>query len=338
MTECTTLQTLCAQYLSAREYELDDATKATARLACRSFDESPAHVALVQLDKSAGNRWKNWLVATGRSQTTANIYLRASHPIIAFGVERGLWPRHPWQEVRQFEVPEKPVIIYEDAEFERMLFFLPQPTAADPQRDLRWLAILWGARTTGFRRGELLNLTWENIRGGLVWCEPKKQTDSTWPWRIKTKRIRKVPLAPQFAAALEPLRDRHYPLVVPALARRLIEGELAGRWRKCPEFCFGRTFVGIQLRALGRQVNDFHGFRRTFTTDMAEVLPDRAVMELTGHTRRETLNRYTAVRPSHWQVAYQVVSSIGKRASAVCSHVAPFGGSTPDVRGPEVGI
>jgi integrase len=328
-----TLQELCAQYLCAREYELDDSTKATARLACRWFDAGPAACPLLRIDRAAGDRFKNWLVATGRAPTTANMYLRAIKPILRYGVELGLWPDHPWRQVRQLGVMEKPVTIYEDAQFERMLFFLPKPTADDPQRDLRWLAILWGGRTTGFRRGALLNLTWENIRGGLVWCEPKKQTDRTWPWVPKTRRIYKVPLAPQFARALEPLRDRRYPLVHPAIARRLIAGDLAGRWRKCPEFSFGRTFVGIQRRAFGRQVNDFHGLRRTFTTDLAERLPDRAVMELTNHTRRETLNRYTAVRPSHWSLAYEIIASIGKRASATALDGLPVG-----PRGPEMAL
>lgn len=338
MTEITLLEKLCAQYLTVREYELDDATKATARLACRTYDTMPEAAPLPRLDKMTGNRFKNYMVATGRSHTTANIYLRAIHPVLGFGVELGLWAAHPWDQVKQFDVPEKPVTVYDDAQFERMLHFLPKPTKDDPQRDLRWLAMLWGARTTGFRRGELLNLTWDNIRGGLVWVEPKKQTDTTWPWNIKTRRIRKVPLAPQFREALEVLRDHHYPMVLPATATRLVKGELAGRWRKCPELNFGRTFGLLQKHAFGCHVGDFHQFRRTFTTDMAENLPDRAVMELTGHTRRETLNRYTAVRPSHWNLAYQVVASIGKRASEVCSHASPFGGLSQDARGPGIAL
>ncbi len=336
MTEYSSLEKLCAQYLSVREYELDEATKAGALLACRSYDGMPEAAPLLRLDKVAGNRFKNWLVASGRSMTTANIYLRTIHPVLSFGVEVGLWAAHPWDGVKQFDVPEKPVTIYEDEQFERMLYFLPKPTADDPDRDLRWLAILWGARTTGFRRGALLNLTWDNIRGGLVWCEPKKATDNTWPWVSKTKRIYKVPLAPQFREALEPFRDRHYPIVSPAMARRLVSGELAGRWRKCPEFCFTRTFTAIQVRAFGRKVNDFHGFRRTFTTDMAENLPDRAVMELTNHTRRETLNRYTAVRPSHWQAAYNIIANIGRNRASVGLQSVAFGEQLEAVRGPEV--
>jgi len=337
MTEYSSLEKLCAQYLSVREYELDEATKAGALLACRSYDRMPDCAPLLTMDKAIGNRFKNWLVASGRSMTTANIYLRVIHPVLAFGVEQGLWPTHPWQEVRQFRVPEKPVTIYEDEQFERMLFFLPRPTAADPQRDLRWLAILWGARTTGFRRGELLNLTGDNIRGGLCWVEPKKATNKTWPWQIKTKRIRKVPLAPQFREALEPFRNRHYPMVLPSMVARLVSGELAGRWRKCPEFCFTRTFAAIQVRAFGHKVNDFHGFRRTFTTDMAEELPDRAVMELTGHTRRETLNRYTCCRPTHWQRAYEIVARIGKNRASVGVYSSALNGELCTVRGPEIG-
>lgn len=336
MADYSSLEKLCAQYLTVREYELDEATKAGTRLACRSYDGMPEATPLLRLDKVAGNRFKNWLVASGRSMTTANIYLRAIHPVLQYGVEVGLWATHPWSEVKQFVVAEKPVTIYDDEQFERMLYFLPRPTQDDPVRDLRWLAILWGGRTTGFRRGALLNLTWDNIRGGLVWCEPKKQTDNTWPWVPKTKRIYKVPLAPQFREALDPFRDRHYPIVLPSMARRLVTGELAGRWRKCPEFCFTRTFTAIQVRAFGRKLNDFHGLRRTFTTDLAENLPIQAVMELTNHTRHEAVRRYMAVRPSHWQTAYRVVASIGKRASGVYSP-AVLQEQLEVVRGPENG-
>jgi hypothetical protein len=70
---------------------------------------------------------------------------------------------------------------------------------------------------------------------------------------------------------------------------------------------------------------------------MAEVLPDRAVMELTGHTRRETLNRYTACRPSHWAKALEIISTVGKRASVGLRSVA-FQEATVDARGPEYAI
>lgn len=329
----TQLGDVCAEYLRTREFELADATKETCRRACRHLLRWMAECDHPQLDRPAGSKYRNWLVATGRSHGTANMYLRSLQAMLTWAVAEGFVAASPLAGVKQFVVTPKPVTIYEDWQFLRMLHFLPRPTADDPQRDVRWLGLLWGGRTTGLRRGALLNLTWDNIRGGLVYVEPKKATDRTWPWQPKTKKTRKVPLLPQFARVLEDLADRHYPLAPPAIVERLLAGELAGRWRKCPELNFRRTFVGIQRRAFGRQIGDFHQLRRTYTTDLTDVLPDSAVMELCGWTRRQTVSRYAGVRQSHYAVAYDRLAEVGKRGLGGLQP-ADFGGRQAGFKAP----
>jgi integrase len=333
--------TLCAEYLRQRSYELQVSTQELTLRACRWLDgwwtgcrsfEIGSAGDLSDLTGADALSWRAWLVETGRLRTTANIYVRAVRPVFRWAVRSGRLPADPFESVREFRVTPGPVTVYEDWQFERMLYNLPHPTCRDPKRDLRWLGILWGARTTGLRRGELLNLTADNVRGGMVFVEPKKATATTWAWEPKDRRVRKLPLAPQFADVLAALGDRHYSLLCPAdceaILREQKAGRLSDRRRKCPEPNFRRTLVGIQRRAFGRQIGDFHQFRRTFTTHMADVLPDKALMELTGHSQRRTLDRYTAVRQSHFQAAFEAVSGILRKGAA--------GLQIGDFRGPPV--
>ncbi len=286
---------------------------------------------LSAIDRVAVDRWKNWVVAGGgrprgangeprpRKRNTANMYLRSLRAMLNYATaeEVGWVRRNPFRGVKPFAVTPRPVTTYEDWQFLAMLQHLPKPTAADPLRDIRWLAILWGGRTTGFRKGAILNLTWSNIRNGMVWAEPKEATSDTWPWEPKTRRNYRVPLAPQFAEALEPFKDRLYPLVAPRMYAWMLAhqqaGQLPWRYRKCPEWSFGRTFQRIQKRTFGQQIGDFHQLRRTYIDSLAPYLPDKALMELSNHTRRATLDPYTAVRGSHFQIAYEQMKAIGKR-------------------------
>ncbi|HUU94048.1 MAG TPA: phage integrase SAM-like domain-containing protein [Phycisphaerae bacterium] len=343
-----TLRELCAEYCRVQQYELTHSTRQTARRACVLFDKWAGSPEVAGLSRQAGDGYKNWLVSTGRGKNTANMYLRAIQALCNWAVETDRLAVNPLAGCRQFRVTRKAVTIYEDWQFERMLHCLPRPTKADPDRDLRWLGLLWGARTTGFRRGCLLNLTGPNVRGGMVWVEPKGKTAETWPWEPKDREIRKVPLAPQFAEVLAYFRGRTYPLVAPSMAERLLRWQRDGRplddwapWRKLPELNFRRVFVGIQRRAFGRQIGDWHQFRRTYTTALAEVLPDKAIMELTGHSRRETLDPYTAVRSSHWRAAYECVAGVLKKGPGRIqllrpSHVtAPWRGPGLEGQGPD---
>lgn len=306
------LQDLCAEYISARQFELAEATRATLERSVRWLCHWMRAVDVSRLDRAAGQKWRNWLVATGRRPSTANMYVRAIKAMLTYARRKKWIAHHPFDGVAEIRVTPRSVTVYEDWQFLRMLHFLPPATTQDPQRDVRWLGLLWGARTTGFRRGELLNLTWDNVRGGMVYVEPKEATDRTWPWTPKTRRTRRVPLLPQFAAVLESRRERYYPLVSSAIAEKLLDGSLSGDWRRCPEYNFRRTFVGIHRRAFGRQIGDFHQLRRTWTTDLADVLPDSALMQLGGWQRRETVGRYAGVRGSHYELAYDHLTQIGR--------------------------
>jgi len=299
-----TLRALCAECLVERRYDLEESTRKTTERACRWFDMARARKTIDRLVAADGDRFKNWLVETGRSKTTANIYLRSIQPVLEWAVERKLLEANPLRSVKAFRVTRKPVRIYEDWQFERLLRYAP---------DDRWRAILWVGRTTGLRRGALLNLTWDNIRDGNVYVEPKRRTAQTWPWEPKDKECRHVPLVPRAADALAKCTGCHYPLLLPRRVARLLALQEAGllpdELRKRPENNFNRVFNRIQFLAFGRRIGDFHQLRKTYTTQVAEVLPEHFVMKLTGHSSSKTLTHYTCARESYYMLAREVVSN-----------------------------
>jgi integrase len=298
-----TLTALCAEYLVERRYDLEESTRKTTERACRWFDLARGRKTIDQLTATDGERYKAWLVDTGRSKTSANIYLRAIQPVMEWAARRSLVDANVLREVKPFRVTRKPVRIYEDWQFERLLRYCP---------DDRWCAILWLARTTGLRRSALLNLTRDNVRDGFVWVEPKRKTQWTWPWEPKDKEIRRVPLVDKARLALANVEHGHYVLLPPGVEKRLLglqeAGMLREELRKRPMHNFNRTFNRIQFRAFGRRIGDFHMLRKTFTTHMCEVLPEHFVMRLTGHSCSRTLTHYTSARESYYELARKSLS------------------------------
>lgn len=307
------LLTLCQLYLE-ENFWLADSTQETTRRAFRYFADIVGNRQISRLCREDGERYKAWLIKTGRSQTTANIYLRSLSPVFNWAVDiKKLINENPVARIRQFRTPRKPIKVYEDWEVDRMIRYAP---------DLRWRTILVMARTTGMRRGEILNLTLNNIRSGFVHVEPKNNTNDTWPWMPKDKECRRIPLVPIVAEMIRELGSQLYPMLSKRNYENLLRlhrvGLLKGRQRKCPDGNFNRTFRTIQRQAFGRTIGDFHSLRKTFTTRMCEELPDHFVMRLTGHNSLKTMTYYLGVRQSYYQKALEVASNAIKTGLQAC--------------------
>lgn len=307
------LTTLCQLYLE-ENFWLADSTQDTTKRAFRLLSLCVGNCLIGQLTREKGEKYKGWLIKTGRSMTTANIYLRSLSPVLNWAVEiKKLIPENPIARIKQFRVPRKPIVLYEDWQTERMIRYAP---------DLRWKAIIVMARTTGMRRGEILNLTLNNIRNGFIHVEPKSNTKETWPWMPKDKECRQVPLVPVLAEMIKLLGPQLYPMLSKKNYENLLRlhnsGCLLGRKRKCPDGNFNRTFRMIQFKAFGRVIGDFHAFRKTFTTRMCEELPDHFVMKLTGHNSLKTMTYYLGVRQSYYARALEVAGSAIKVGLQAC--------------------
>jgi len=295
--------TLCQRYFD-ENFWYAKKTKENATRAFRYLAEVVGNINVDRLDACGCEKFRNYLLRTGRSKNTANIYLRAIRPVLQWAVQQKLIRVNPAADIKPFRVTQKPIRVYEDWEFERMYRFAPNE---------RWRAILLAARTTGLRRGELLNLTLDNIRGDFIYVEPKRETKRTWPWEPKDREIRKVPIIDELRTLVQRLSDCYYPLLTLHIYRnmlRLKDARMLDEDRcKCPDPNFRRTFVAIQRRAFGRQIGDFHSLRKTYITEMANNLPEYFVLRLSGHSSSRTMRTYyTACRESMYSDARKIAS------------------------------
>jgi len=309
-----TITTLCHQYLGQNLW-LADGTQQAAERSCKYLAEAIGNKRIDRVNPMDSETYKGWLLKTGRSKATANLYLRSVHRVFQWSVETlGLLPENPIA-VRQFRVTATPVRVYTDDEFSRMMRCVP---------DSRWAAMLLIGRTTGLRRAEVLNLRFENVRDGCVWVEPKRRTIDGWEWEPKDHEIRRVPLVEAVADAMAVRRGelpatQPYPNLTPRQYARMLELQSAGvltrRRRNLPDNNFRRTFLSIQRAAFGRQIGDFHQLRKTYATDMIDVLPVHSVAKLTGHASIRTLvTHYLHSRESSLEIAREKASDGIKNA------------------------
>ena len=298
------LRTLCESYLK-EHFWLGWSTRQTTERAFRYFALCSGNLTCDRLRFEHISEFKGWLVRTGRSRTTANIYLRSLKPVFGWAVNRRIIKDNPATEIREFKVTQRPIRIYEDWEFQRMLRYAPSAV---------WRLILIIGRTTGLRRGAILNLTRNNIRQGFIFVEPKKDTNHTWAWEPKDREIRKVPLIEGLGTLIEKDRASNY-ITIPHRRYRYLmglksAGMLNERMRICPLDNFRRTFVAIQRKAFGRQVGTFHDLRKTYATEMASSLPDYFTARLLGHSNVSTLvTYYTATKDSQYLQARQIAEN-----------------------------
>jgi len=291
------LQTLCAEY-AHENFWLAKKTLDTARNATNHFTRVNGNLLLSQLKFQHFEKYKGSLLKWGLSKNTINMYLRALHKILSWAIKSEWIAENPSNGVKQFRVTRKPIRYYEDYEIERMLRYAPTP---------RWQGIILVARATGLRRGEILNLTKYNVRKRYVYVEPKHNTITTWEWEAKDKELRKVPITPELESFILDL-PCYYPFLTvrryqDLMTRKTATEVLPEQVRKTPDNNFRRTFLQIQMKAFGRQIGDFHSFRKTFTTAMCEELPDHFVMRLTGHNSLKTLTHYQGSRESYYKIA-----------------------------------
>jgi len=305
-----TSHTLCQLFIKENRWNYEQSSIDTFVLAFRHLITAIGNKRIDKIVPLDFERFKGFLMETGRSRNSANMWLRSISRVFAWSVEeKNIIAENPLRRIRQFRITRNPVAFYEDWQVERMLRYAS---------DLRWKGIILCAWTTGLRRGAILNLTTNNIRGGYVHVEAKKKSERTWPWEPQTREIRQVPLIEQLGGIIK-LLGGHYPFLSPRRYAYLLyqqrSGLLNARQRKCPEENFRRTFVGIQRKAFGRQIGDFHRLRKTYTTNMIEQLPDHIVMSLTGHKCRKTLTYYTGVRKSFMDQARNIASGRLKKGS-----------------------
>ncbi|MBN1817190.1 MAG: site-specific integrase [Sedimentisphaerales bacterium] len=166
-----------------------------------------------------------------------------------------------------------------------------------------WALLIQMALCTGMRRGELLNLTWQDIdfNGKTVNVSPKKDTEHVWQWHIKDSQRRKLPLTDDLVKKLQAHRLKQ-PAVLPYVFipldryQFIQQRRLHHTWTiqdgANPMNNFYRQMRRIvQQAGIGEVV--FHDLRRTCLTNwLQHGLGEFEASFMAGHSSFETTRRF----------------------------------------------
>jgi integrase len=235
----------------------------------------------------------------GAEAATINRETSALSRMLQLAIRRGLLERMPLFPNRLEENPPR------EGFFEHDEYLKVRAHAPASYQD-----VLDFAYFSGWRRNEILQLTWNDVdlAGGVIRLTPR---------RSKTKTGRVLPLS-------EPLRD--------VLNRRL------RRRRLSDPRVFGRDGVPVRqwrtaLRDACRKAQVphrlLHDCRRTAARNLIRAgVPERVAMLLTGHKTRAVFDRYNIV-------SEQELLTAGERLAAYIAKSGSGHSAGRDTRGPE---
>ena len=287
------LHTLIMSYLS-QNHRIAESTKETAE---RAFSYLVMAVGDIEIDKfeyEHAERFQNWIVESGRNKVTANIYVKMVSPVFSWAVRKKLIPQNAFNGLKLFKLAKRRIRIYEPAEFEAMLSSCPNRL---------WQARLLLAKTAGLRRGEVLNLTLDDIdfNRNIIYIQTKRETRHTWHWEPKDRDLRELPLVPEVGKllidiSLDLSEGQPYLMFTSERYSGIVklkeQGLLSNRVRRCPDENFARPMRQI-LRRAGVKRGTFHDLRRTCITEWLESgLQPHEVRVLAGHSDLETTMTY----------------------------------------------
>ena len=162
-----------------------------------------------------------------------------------------------------------------------------------------WQDILDLAYYSGWRKNEILGLTWEEIdmAGGVIRLSPG---------RSKTLVGRILPISPPIANALNRRRARRDP-DSPLVFHR--DGIAVRRWR---------TAWRTACQAAGVPTRFLHDCRRTAARNLIRAnVPERVAMLLTGHKSRAIFDRYNIINEQELlDAGDQLVAYLAQQAQA----------------------
>ena len=174
-----------------------------------------------------------------------------------------------------------------------------------------WQDILDLAYYSGWRKQEILGLTWDEIdeAGGVIRLSPA---------RSKTLVGRILPISPPIADALNRRRARRDPGSLLVFHR---DGIPVRRWR---------TAWRTACQAAGVPTRFLHDCRRTAARNLIRAnVPERVAMLLTGHKSRAIFDRYNIINEQELlDAGDQLVEYLAQQAQAVPARRRPHPAGT----------
>ena len=226
--------------------------------------------------------------AAGAATGTINRETSALHRMGTLAVHWGWLDTGPGFPDRLRENPPRQGF-FEHPEYLAVRAHLPAP----------WQDILDLAYYSGWRKQEILGLSWDEIdrAGGVIRLSPA---------RSKTLVGRILPISPPIAAALNRRRARRDP-TSPLVFHR--DGIPVRRWR---------TAWRTACQAAGVPTRFLHDCRRTAARNLIRAsVPERVAMLLTGHKSRAIFDRYNIIHEQELlDAGDQLVAYLAQQAPA----------------------
>ena len=233
--------------------------------------------------------------AAGAATGTINRETSALHRMGTLAVHWGWLDTVPGFPDRLRENPPRQGF-FEHPEYLAVRAHLPAP----------WQDILDVAYYSGWRKQEILGLTWEEIdeAGGVIRLSPA---------RSKTLVGRILPISPPIAEALARRRARRDPDSSLVFHR---DGITIRRWR---------TAWRTACQSAGVPTRFLHDCRRTAARNLIRAnVPERVAMLLTGHKSRAIFDRYNIIHEQELlDAGDQLVAYLAQQAQAVPARRRP---------------
>lgn len=210
------------------------------------------------------------------SPVTINRMLQVISSLFIYTTKRGYTDKNPAIDIKKIPIPEK-----DNPEF----FTEKELESIWENVDPYWCDPLQFLYYSGLRKGEMINLTWDNVKLGKN--PPEIKIVSSSGWITKTGKSRSVPIHPKIIKILNRWKGKHSKYVFISKEGKKIHPN--------------KPYYAL-LKALGKLglTGDVHKLRHSFASHLvmkgANIYD---VKELLGHTKIETTQIYAHLSPQH---------------------------------------
>ncbi len=289
-----TIEELLKDYLERTRTQIEESTANSAAYRMKDFIAAVGNMRSDAVTFKHAERFQQYCIDKGLSAASTNTHIKMVKRIFSLAVKRGQLEKNPFTGISMLKVPDGLVRLITEKELRLLLSVASNPI---------WKARIFLAKTSGLRRGEILNLTINDVdfEKGKIIVQPKKDTKFTWRWVVKDKERREVPLVEDAAKLLIHLQEQMpekqpYFFLTPERYQYLLhlnaDGNLIDRVAKCPDNNFRRNWLHLCKKA-GIDDLTFHDLRATCITEWLEqgIMPHE-VQKLAGHSSIETTMKY----------------------------------------------
>jgi integrase len=221
----------------------------------------------------------------GWSKKTVNGAIKLYRAFFTYAVETTYCDQNPMNKVKEAKLAPGRRDFFSDDELERIWDAV----------DLHWRSCLEFTAHTGLRKGEMINLTWENV--SLDPKDPNITVASSEEWSTKSGRSRTIPLNTRAVEILEAQKGKHATYVFTSRTNKKIHPDE-------PYHALKKALQKLGLKG------DVHKLRHTFASKLRVMNTDiAAIQELLGHADLKTTMLYAHSTGKHLRSAVDKLAS-----------------------------